>query len=360
VEREAVCAREVRSEIRRALGVGAAAENHIHMPDSPGETLANMEQFLGSEALAEQYRKDRARPWILGGLLFTGLYWERDRPTVTGLVGNQERRRPVELGQGIGWELMGPRRCIGVYDRLAARRRPCPVGGLIDEGGQCDVCQRADTGRLVARGLAPAGLEQEPFVLYLAWFGDGLSKVGITAEERGEERLYEQAALSWCVLARGPFGSIRRAEIVLSGLGVAPERVTTRTKQAAWWWVPAAEQREAELAVLHGTASDAIRRIGDIELQEFRAVDLTSRFGLDRGMPARYELVTAVRSGARVSGTVSQVIGRWLVLGPPAVVIDARLLEGWTLRRSSGPGGGLDVEAWSREAEARAVQRNLF
>jgi hypothetical protein len=295
-----------------------------------------------------------------GGLLFTGLYWERDRPTLTGLVGNQERRRPVELGQDVGWELVGPRRCIGVYDRLAARRRPCPVGGLIDDGSQCDVCQRADPGWLVARGQAPAGLEQEPFVLYLAWFGDGLSKVGITAEERGQERLCEQAALSWCLVARGPFGSMRRAEMLLSGMGVAPERVATRTKQAAWWWIPAAEQREAELAVLHRTASEAIRRIGEVELQEFRAVDLTPRFGLDQGMPARYDLVAAVRVGATVSGTVSHVIGRWLVLGPSAVVIDARLLEGWTLRRSSGPGGGLDVEAWSREADARAVQGNLF
>lgn len=295
-----------------------------------------------------------------GGLLFTGLYWGHDGPKLTGLVGQQEHGRPVELGQDVGWELVGPRRCIGVYDRAEARRRPCPIGAVVDDASQCDLCQRADPGRLVARGEAPAGFEREPFVLYLAWFGDGLRKVGITAEERGEERLCEQAALSWCPVARGPFGSIRRAELLLSGMGVAPERVTTRTKQAAWWWIPAAQQREAELAVLHGQAAAAIGTIRDIELEEFQAIDLAPRFGLDRRMPSRYDLVTAVRQGATLSGSVSHVIGRWLVLGPSAMVVDARLLEGWTLRRSSQLARGLDVEAWSREADARAVQGTLF
>src|SRR6266536_2186877 len=106
------------------------------------------------------------------GLLFTGLYWERDRPTLTGLVGSGEHARPVERGQAVGWEVAGPRRRIGLYDRGAHRRRPCPAGSLVTDGSQCELCQRADPGRLVARGQAPDGMEDEPFVLYLAWFGD--------------------------------------------------------------------------------------------------------------------------------------------------------------------------------------------
>jgi hypothetical protein len=54
---EPVCARAVRSEIRASLGVTIAPENHIHMPDSPGEALANIEQFFGSDTLREQYRR---------------------------------------------------------------------------------------------------------------------------------------------------------------------------------------------------------------------------------------------------------------------------------------------------------------
>jgi len=54
---EPMCARAVRSEIRASLGVTAEPENHIHMPDSPGEALANIEQFFGNDTLREQYRR---------------------------------------------------------------------------------------------------------------------------------------------------------------------------------------------------------------------------------------------------------------------------------------------------------------
>lgn len=47
----------IKSEVRTALGVTAEPENHLHMPDSPGEALANIEQFFGSETLREQYRR---------------------------------------------------------------------------------------------------------------------------------------------------------------------------------------------------------------------------------------------------------------------------------------------------------------
>jgi hypothetical protein len=43
-------------------------------------------------------------------------------------------------------------------------------------------------------------------------------------------RLYEQAALSYCLAARGPFNSIRQAEVLLSSIGVARERLTSSTQ----------------------------------------------------------------------------------------------------------------------------------
>jgi hypothetical protein len=295
-----------------------------------------------------------------GGLLFTGLHWESDRPVLTGLVAGREHVRPLELGQSVGWEVTSPRRCIGIYDRREHRRRLCPAAALVADGSQCDLCQRADPGRLMARGLAPTGMEQEPFDLYLAWFGDGLSKVGITSENRGVARLCEQAALSYCRVAHGPFTSIRQAEVLLSRIGVAPERLTLRTKQAAWWRIPPAVERAAELAALHKAAIDVIRRLPDIELLEFQPGDLTPLFGLEREMPGRYDLVTAVRPGAVLSGEVTHVIGRSVVLGPTRLVVDVGLLEGWTLRRTAELTGGLDVEMRSREADARAVQGTLF
>jgi hypothetical protein len=203
-------------------------------------------------------------------------------------------------------------------------------------------------------------MENEPFVLYLAWFGDGLRKVGITSQERGVERLCEQAALSFCLVARGPFTSIRRAEVLVSAADVAPERISMASRQAAWWQIPTADERAEELVALHQVAAEAVRTVGAVELLEFRATDLTLLYGLEHEMPSRYELVTAVRHGAVLSGEVSHVIGRSLVLGPSPVVVDARLLEGWTLRRSSVPADGFDVESRSREADARSVQGTLF
>jgi hypothetical protein len=295
-----------------------------------------------------------------GGLLFTGLHWERDRPVLTGLVGSRQHVRPLERGQALGWEIAGPRRCAGFYDRREHRRRPCPEAARVADTSQCDLCEAADLGRPIARGEVPGGMEQEPYALYLAWFGDGLTKVGISSEKRGVGRLCEQGAISYCLVARGPLIAIRPAEMLLSGVGVAPERIAARSKLTAWWRIPSAEERAAELSGLHGAATDAVQAVRGIELLRFDAGDLTALFGLEREMPDRYELVTGLRPGAVLSGDVSHVIGKFLVLGTSAVVIDARLLEGWTLRRSSAPGGGMFVEQRSREADARAVQGTLF
>ena len=295
------------------------------------------------------------------GLLFTGLYWERDRPTLTGMIAGREHARPVEPGRSIGWEITGPRRCTGVYDRRDRRRLPCPAAAISPDDSQCELCRRSDPGRLVARGQAPEWMEREPFALYLAWFGDGLHKVGITAAERDAERLCEQAALSYCLVASGAFTVIRQAEALLSGTGVASERVTSRSKQAAWWRVPPAHERAARLAPVHLAACEMVGSFAGIELRPFDAVDLVPLYGLDRELPSAYELVTAVRDGAVGGGEVSHIIGKFLVLGSSSpIVIDSRLLEGWTLRRSSRIPTGLDVETRSREADARVVQEKLF
>jgi hypothetical protein len=295
------------------------------------------------------------------GLLFTGIHWNGDRPALEGLTGARERARPLERGLALGWEVAGPRRCVGFHDRRAGRRRPCPVGALRPEGGQCDVCERADPSRLVARGQAPRGYEDVPYVLYLAWFGDGLHKVGISAERRGAGRLCEQGALSYCLVAGGPFNAVRRAELLLAGLGVAPERLAPRRKQAAWWRVPQASERAAELAALHTAAVAAVRAEPGVAARPFAAVDLTPAYGLDRDeVPGAYDVITAVAPGSVLAGVVTHVVGEALVLGPSAVVVESRVLEGWTLRRSDRPRGGLGVEARSREADARAVQGRLF
>lgn len=54
---EPMRAAAVRAEVRVSLGVTSAFENHLHMPDSPGEAMANIEHFFGAEALRDHYRR---------------------------------------------------------------------------------------------------------------------------------------------------------------------------------------------------------------------------------------------------------------------------------------------------------------
>jgi hypothetical protein len=46
----------VKARIRSILG-GDVLRNHLHMPDNPGETLADIAQFAGHEELAQLYRR---------------------------------------------------------------------------------------------------------------------------------------------------------------------------------------------------------------------------------------------------------------------------------------------------------------
>lgn len=55
--------REVKARIRRRLGGGDVLHNHLHMPDSPGDTLCDLAHLAGQRLLADlygRYERDRA------------------------------------------------------------------------------------------------------------------------------------------------------------------------------------------------------------------------------------------------------------------------------------------------------------
>lgn len=56
-----LCSRAERAEVRARLGVTSEPENHLHMPDSPGEAFSNIEQFFGRATLEERYRRIEKR-----------------------------------------------------------------------------------------------------------------------------------------------------------------------------------------------------------------------------------------------------------------------------------------------------------
>ncbi|WP_146058778.1 DUF2797 domain-containing protein, partial [Streptomyces sp. FM008] len=67
---------------------------------------------------------------------------------------------------------------------------------------QCEGCARLDR----ARSVAADTMADDPraYAVYLAWFGPGMVKVGITREDRGAARLLEQGAVAFAWLGRGP------------------------------------------------------------------------------------------------------------------------------------------------------------
>jgi hypothetical protein len=82
---------------------------------------------------------------------------------------------------------------------------------------QCDPCESADPGTMLARN---ATLDDgREYALYLAWFGPDLTKVGLTATERGTDRLAEQGALAFTWLARSRLPTDHRGRAVACGPG---------------------------------------------------------------------------------------------------------------------------------------------
>lgn len=247
-------------------------------------------------------------------------------------VGSESRRLSV-LGERVGWRLARPRTCTGVWTGTA--RRPCPSGAAVEADStdaQCAVCVRADKGRQIARDAAPDDGRQ--YLLYLAWFGSGLVKIGLTAAERGRDRLLEQGAISFAVLAAGPYGPIRHAEKAISSTGLAAERVTAKAKAAAWLRLPPPDKRVQALADARDEVTGVISWSGGINPRPGVVVDQARDFGLDTPLPGRWREVTAISDGAVVSGMIRAVIGRRVLLDTTEglLLCDMRRVAGWTVR----------------------------
>ncbi|MEV4557760.1 DUF2797 domain-containing protein [Kitasatospora sp. NPDC049285] len=267
------------------------------------------------------------------GWTATGLRWHDGRPELTATDGRRTHARPVTDGLPVAWRITGPRRCAGI--RTARGHRSCPYRESIDPEGaatQCPACQGADRGLQLARDqILDDGRD---YRLYLAWFGPGLRKVGLTAAERGTGRLLEQAALTWTFLAEGRLPAVRRAELTVAQAGLARERIPAAAKYPAWWDLPPADRRHRELAELR-TAALALLAGHDLRLLPDHAVtDQVELYGLDAGAPEEYRQVKALADGARLAGRLRRPIGGHLFLDPPhgaPLLLDTRLLSGWTL-----------------------------
>lgn len=291
--------------------------------------------------------------------LCTGLHWSGTSPVLVTVSGAREHLRPLEPGTRLALRWSGARYCVGWY-APGTGRTPCPdrrtVGGATTLA-QCESCQARDHGLAIARDrIADDG---RVYQLYLAWFAPGMLKVGITAEARGVARLLEQAAIGYTVIATGPLPAIRRAEITLSGTGLARERFRARAKVEAWWHLPQPDALRDALGAARERALGILAGHGLSPIPAGPIVNQTELFGFGAGSPAAYQEVEALADDGALAGVAHPVVGKHLFLDVPGqrlpLLLDLRLLAGRMLA-AEGPAGA-DADVGAGYVGLRVVER---
>ncbi|WP_079061818.1 DUF2797 domain-containing protein [Streptomyces griseoruber] len=292
-----------------------------------------------------------ARAWRCAGLR-----WAAEGPA---LLWDGGRRSPLSRGKRVAFAVAegGVRGCVG------ARGHACPVRAAVSgrsTGARCEECARLDRAHSVAAdGIAD---DPRPYRVYLAWFGPGLVKVGITAVERGPARLLEQGAVCFSWLGSGPLMAARRTEELLRAALRVPDRIPYAEKRAVRAALPEdEEERVREIRELHGRAVELAQWPESLTRAPFEGVDHLRAFGLDTAPAARGEVTELVAGGA-VGGELVAAAGPDLHLasGEGVIVLDTRLMRGWGLV-PVGCEGGLEVRLPVREFRAAGhAQDGLF
>ncbi|MFD0039242.1 DUF2797 domain-containing protein [Streptomyces anulatus] len=292
-----------------------------------------------------------------GGWWCDGVRWPGQAPELGWSRGGDRRVSVLAYGAGIGFRALGERHCVG------ARGNVCPLGAAVpgrSTGGRCAECARLDR----AHSVAADTMADDPrtYRVYLAWFGPGMVKVGITREERGAARLREQGAVVYSWLGRGPLMAARRTEEVLrAALGV-PDRISYARKRAVRGRLPGAEERAVEVTELYRRAAELQGRgwPKSLERLPLEVVDQAGIFGIDRA-PAPVRSVGELVDGGVVAGRLVAAAGPDLHLavdGVGVVVLDTRLITGWDLAAvpdvSVRAGAGSDAAAGSKAVPAEA------
>ncbi|MFJ9865574.1 DUF2797 domain-containing protein [Streptomyces sp. NPDC101165] len=258
----------------------------------------------------------------------SGLRWTPDGPV---LVWDGGRRSALPWGKRVAFGVAegAARRCVG------ARGHVCPVGAVVpgrSTGARCEGCARLDRAHSVAADTMAD--DPRPYHVYLAWFGPGMVKVGITAVERGSARLLEQGAVCFSWLGSGPLMAARRTEELLRAALQVPDRIPYAEKRAVRAVLPETEgERAAEVRELHARAVVLGGWPESLTREPCRPVDHVRHFGLSRPETAVGDVVELVAGGA-VSGELVAAAGPDLHLAVGdrgVVVLDTRLMTGWEL-----------------------------
>ncbi|MEU3931199.1 DUF2797 domain-containing protein [Streptomyces sp. NPDC029044] len=283
----------------------------------------------------------------------SGLRWSADGPV---LVWDGGRRSALTWGRRVAFGVAegGVRTCVG------ARGHTCPVGAAVpgrSTGARCEECARLDRAHSVAADTIAD--DPRPYHVYLAWFGPGMVKVGITAQARGSARLLEQGAVCFSWLGVGPLMAARRTEELLRAALRVPDRIPYAEKRAVRAALPeTAADRAREVAELYERAVALPAWPESLVREPLRVVDHVGVFGLG-GLPVAVGQVSELVAGGVVGGELVAAAGPDLHLatGSGVVVLDTRLMTGWGLVPAAA--GELTVPT-RQFKEVAGVQDGLF
>ncbi|MER6033259.1 DUF2797 domain-containing protein [Streptomyces sp. NPDC001835] len=283
----------------------------------------------------------------------SGLRWTADGPV---LVWDGGRRSGLSWGKRVAFAVPegAVRRCVG------ARGNGCPVAAGVpgrSRGARCEECARLDRAHSVAADTLAD--DPRPYRVYLAWFGPGMVKVGITAVERGPARLLEQGAVCFSWLGAGPLMAARRTEELLRAALRVPDRIPYAEKRAVRAALPGtAAERASEVEELHARAVALGGWPESLGREPCRVVDHVERFGLlAPAARAATGDVTELVPGGAVSGELVAAAGPDLQLAVGGrhgvVVLDTRLMTGWEVVPRSSEAGeiSLPVREFAREPD---------
>jgi hypothetical protein len=173
-----------------------------------------------------------------GTYLLTNVGFARDQTPCISLQKNGEFLDISPLGKTLTLRFdTGERFCVGWRDITTGERFVCPENQTVESKyEQCSACQKR-TGFNPAFYHATSVSDQqearnlEPHLLYLAHFGPGTVKVGISHAARGNSRLLEQGARSAIVLETFPSAHIaRQYEAKIAALPGIAETIQLRKK----------------------------------------------------------------------------------------------------------------------------------
>ncbi|MEU0256789.1 DUF2797 domain-containing protein [Streptomyces sp. NPDC006184] len=286
-----------------------------------------------------------------------GLRWVGGGPVLEWGGG---RRSALPWGKRIVFAVPegGVRRCVGARGNACARGAAVPGRST---GARCEECARLDRAHSVAADTIAD--DPRPYRVYLAWFGPGLVKVGITALERGPARLLEQGAVCFSWLGTGPLMAARRTEELLRAALRVPDRIAYAEKRAVRSALPGTEaERATEVQELHARAVALTGWPETLRREVCEVTDHVRAFGLD-GVPAALGEVTGLVPGGAVHGELVAAAGPDLhlaVAGLGVVVLDTRLMTGWELAPVALPAGTFTVPVRQFRRDQGGLQDGLF